>query len=455
MKYRSMLSIKCRINHLMVGSLALATSVLFAANAYAEIQTRTIFASTTTGWNKNFASPIAKYPGDVGIFGFRTIGQYNPNGNVIPITGPLPDSTLISTFVDPEWAERLGFPPEALANVKNNIPLREVPVRIDAGGFNKKALSELANQGQMGFGLASPAYPITLGDWLRARGRIDITCFDHKYAHIKGTFSGLVPNHIYTFREWFRPNGSQFIVVPGVLGGAPASFIADKYGNGEYFIKLPSCPPMSADNVDHPFIAIAITVSFAHESGGLVPVLPLHPTDPSFPGERAFGQLHFPLNGERIVPGAGPVSDIRDWPCKHVRMLDSDLVMESPTAPAIGRAKVLIGGALMRPKTEVAFVRPPQPRVDGTLGFLATLRYEFENDDVLEGLIEGTFIPTDDPYVVKNRSKARFVGGANAYDTAIGDFRLGGKANFETLVANLTGKGEVCGPREDDMLSSN
>lgn len=426
--------------------MTLMLTSLLVTNAYAEtIQTRTVVGSTTTGWNRNFASPIADFPGGVGTFGFRTIAQHNPDGDVIPIIGPLPASTLISTFLDPEFIFAQGFPPELLEIAKTNIPHREIPIRIDVGGINKESLVELTKLDQMDFGLASPAYPVTLGDWLRARGQLDITCFDNQHAEVEATFSGLFPNLVYSLREWFRP-ATEFIAVPGVFGGAPASFIADKFGNGEYFIKLPVCPPMSADQIDHPLFAIALTVNFAHEGAGLVPVFPLNPTDPSFPGERAFGQMFFPMTGERIVSGTGPVSDIKDWSCKSVNMVESDLSMESPTAPAIGRAKVFIDEKFKHPKTKIAFVRPPEKQEDGSLSFLAELRYDFDDGDILDGFIEGKFVPTTHPNIVKNRSEARFVGGEGDFNTAIGDFSLGGVVNFNTLKANLTGEGEVCGP---------
>ncbi len=240
---------------------------------------------------------------------------------MIPITTELPASTMIATFLDPEWVTTLGFPVEVLDIAKTNIPLRDIPIRIDAGGFNKSSLSELADLQQMDFGLVSPAYPITLGDWYRARGQFEFTCYNGKYSKVKSKFSGLIPNHIYTLREWFLPQpATEFIVVPGVFGGAPASFTADKYGNGDYAFKMLGCPPMSADETDHPLVAIAVTVSFAHESGGLVPVTPLHPTDPTFPGERAYGQLFFPLTGNRLVPGSGGVSDIHHWACQEINV---------------------------------------------------------------------------------------------------------------------------------------
>jgi hypothetical protein len=431
----------------LLKAIVLLSAGLLVTNAYAEIQKRTVIGSTTTGWNKNFSSPIANFPGDVGIFGFRTISQYNPNGDAIPITGPLPDSTLIATFLDPEWVNSLGFPPEILEIAKNNIPHREIPVRIDTGGVNKATLRGLVKLNQMDFGLASPAYPLTLGDWLRVRGEMEMTCYDNKFSHVKAKFSGLIPNLVYTLREWFRP-GTEFIAVPGVFGGAPASFIADKFGNGEYFIKLPVCPPMSAEQVDHPLFAIALTVNLAHESGGLIPVFPLNPVDPSFPGERAFGQLFFPLTGERLVPGAGPVSDINDWLCEEIDMLESELHMESPTAPAIGLAKVVIDGKVKYPMTKIIFVRLPEQQDDGSLTYLATIRFDFEDSNVIDGFIEGVFIPTRDPNIVENKSVARFVGGEGSFSPAIGDFLLGGGANFDTLIASITGKGKICTPSD-------
>lgn len=424
--------------------MTLLMASLLVTNSYAEITKRTVIGTPTTGMNRKFADPIADFGGRVGEFGFITIAKYNENGNVIPIAGPLPDSTLIASFVDPEWGILTGFPPEVTANPKNNIPMREIPIRIDTSGLNKQKLEPISTVGQMDVGLVTPAYPITLGDWLRVRGRMDLTCYHNKYATVEMKFSGLLPNLVYTLREWVKPE-TGFNAVPGVFGGAPASFIADINGNGSYSATLPVCPPMTEDDIDHPFFAVALTVTMAHELNGLFPVFPLS-SDRSLPGERAFGQLFFPLTGERIVEGAGPVSEIQDWECKEVTMVESDLAMQSPTSSAIGRAILVIDGVETNPATVMDFVRLPTPKADGTLGYMATLSFDFEDGNVLEAFIEGTFIPTANPSVIKIKSVVRFVGGQQKFSPAVGDFTTGGEANLATLNANITGQGEVCTP---------
>lgn len=435
----------------LVPSLALSHNLI--SEAHAEVTERTILGSSTVGWNKHYGGPIADMPPEIGTFGFQTVAQYNPGGEAIPIDEPTRASTLLATFLDPEWIQGFGFPEFFLDIAKSNIPMRDIPIRIDSTGVNKMPLKSISEVGQMDVGHAEPNYPITLGDWLRARGEMSFTCFNGEQANVDARFSGLLPNRVYTLREWFRP-GTEFIAVPGVFGGAPASFVSDEYGNGEYKARLPFCPPMSADETDHLLFAIAITINLAHESGGLVPVFPLHPVDVSLPGERAMGQIYFPLTGTRLVEGTGPVSDISTWQCDSVEMVSSFLPMASASAPAIGNATLRINGIEQEARTEIAFIEPPVTQPDDSMKFLASLRFEL-SDGILDGLIEGTFLPTDDPNVVNNDSAVRFVGGEGAYSTVVGDFSLGGTANFGTLVAQITGAGEVCGRSSDVVVSQN
>ena len=254
----------CRLAAIvLIPSLTLSHHLI--SEAHAEVTKRTVLGSSTLGWNKNYGAPIADMPPEIGTFGFRTAARYNPGGEATPINEPLPASTLLATYLDPDWIAGFGFPEAFLDIAKTNIAMRDIPIRIDSTGANKMPLKSISEVGQMDVGHAEPNYPITLGDWLRARGEMNFICFNGEHAILDTHFSGLLPNRVYTLREWFRP-GVAFIAVPGVFGGTPATFVSDENGNGKYKTRLPFCPPMSDDETEHPLFAIAVTVSLAHES---------------------------------------------------------------------------------------------------------------------------------------------------------------------------------------------
>jgi len=92
--------------------------------------------------------------------------------------------------------------------------------------------------------------PVTLGQWLGARGRLTVELVDEDTAaDFHGEFHGLVPNSLYTVmavrRRDLDPDGPSH---PSPLG-VPNVFVADRDGNGSYSAAIPD-PFPEADSKD-------------------------------------------------------------------------------------------------------------------------------------------------------------------------------------------------------------
>ena len=88
--------------------------------------------------------------------------------------------------------------------------------------------------------------PITLGDWLQARGRLSVSLADDgRTAEFAFTFSGLLPESLYTVMALrirdLDPDGPTR---PGPLG-VPNVFMTDRQGAASYRVDMPDPFPAS------------------------------------------------------------------------------------------------------------------------------------------------------------------------------------------------------------------
>ncbi|VAW58391.1 hypothetical protein MNBD_GAMMA11-3002 [hydrothermal vent metagenome] len=88
--------------------------------------------------------------------------------------------------------------------------------------------------------------PITLGQWIKAKGNVTITVSpDKHHATFEFEFNELIPDSLYTImslREWDLD--PEKVTRPGPLG-IPNVFITDTDGNGHFWAKLPNPFPSS------------------------------------------------------------------------------------------------------------------------------------------------------------------------------------------------------------------
>lgn len=139
-------------------------------------------------------------PGDLRTAGAHTMGVYNPDGDQpLPITPDTPMDAVLATIVDPEL--NVVFPGALDAFPPNpdgiNVPLRDVGtwttglinhLNSDEPLVDRSRVSlpfdvdaQIATQAQSGT-LSSDS--ITLGDWLKASGKMTIRCKPEDHAKL-------------------------------------------------------------------------------------------------------------------------------------------------------------------------------------------------------------------------------------------------------------------------------
>jgi len=414
-------------------------SVDMASAASAE--TLVIDATTATGWNRYFGRPIADAPEPVRGFGFTTIGKYNPDSDTpIPLRRHMSKDTLITNFFDPGFLEGFPVPPEAIHLALDNVPLRNFPTNDDASGISRRSVPGILSAEQTELSQAEPSDPVTLGDWMKARGRLEATCDENGRGHARIIATNLLPNRFYNVLEWFnydRP--SPFIVVPGMLGGVPDAVVSDENGNALFETDMNHCLPQSPDEAS-PSVNVLLVYHTDQRSYGGVPMTPLDPMQPRYAGEVGSVHLYFPTTGRRLVPAQKGAPS-----CDEVYLPDAELTITPPISPAIGRANFVIAGQKTPAMATVKFLAPPQPLgVDGRMSFFATIRYDFGKGNVLQAKVDGTLTPAGQPGVFRNNGNITYHGGSGIYKKAFGRFKATGTVSFADLKVSMQGRGMVC-----------
>ena len=145
---------------------------------------------------------------------------------------------MLATGFDEELFGDIA-PPELL-----NIPLHDVARVADDGS---RVRVKTADQ-TLPFELArsTPNETITLGDWMKAEGKMTFTCLEDGTATVSIDADGLVPNGVYTlwgiFWRDFSGDGNIDGMAPSPLGGVPNVLVADLDGSGEIYRTLNYCP---------------------------------------------------------------------------------------------------------------------------------------------------------------------------------------------------------------------
>lgn len=166
-------------------------------------------------------------------------------------------NTVLATGFDEELFGDIA-PHEML-----NVPLNDVALvtadrqRISAPKASESLPYELAK--------SIPNESITLGDWLKADGRMTLTCFEDGTGQVKVEATNLIANGVYTlwgiFSRDFSGDGNIDGAAPTPLGGIPNVIVADINGSGGITRSLNYCPQ------DEPTF---ITSAIAYHSDGNV-----------------------------------------------------------------------------------------------------------------------------------------------------------------------------------------
>jgi hypothetical protein len=114
--------------------------------------------------------------------------------------------------------------------------------------------------------------PITLGEWVRARGEMEVTLTpDRRAARFEFSFDGLIPDSLYTImslREHdFTPKRATR---PGPLG-VPNVMMTDRQGRGDYCAVLPN-PFPAEDTPDRNRVVnvVLLWMSYQMSHGGAI-----------------------------------------------------------------------------------------------------------------------------------------------------------------------------------------
>jgi hypothetical protein len=197
-------------------------------------------------WTFDYPAPL---PPD-----FRTpnFGVYDPRPGAtdsLPLTAEnCKSNTVVATIVDPVFAAYINVGPNDVDARLKNLPIRDVPAPIMFQSL-RAPLPDLeaipAETSAVARFKSKPSTPITLGEWLRARGELTIRCTAAGPATAFATFRNLVPNGLYSvWGSWSTtPEGAPgAAVVPIPFGGAPNALIADYKGEATYLRKFAACP---------------------------------------------------------------------------------------------------------------------------------------------------------------------------------------------------------------------
>jgi len=180
---------------------------------------------------------------------FTLIGKFNEADdakNSIPLTKEicLDESTVLATHSNSALNALGGFP-DADDRMKNR-PLRSVPVKALPDG-TRMTLPAMADTDGNPFPPTKnqPDNPITVGDWLKAQGKMTIWCYPNGYSKVKAKFRHLVPNSVYSLvATWLTiPPGETLPTFASIaFGGVPNVLSSNSRGNAVFVRELSYCP---------------------------------------------------------------------------------------------------------------------------------------------------------------------------------------------------------------------
>lgn len=251
-----------------------------------------IKAKLATGTNRFLSQPLHDFGGTIGTAGFSNVGARNPSGTQpLPLTTDSRASSVLVTFVDQGFLALFGKTIDDVDPDLMNVPLRDVTMNVDLNGVQRAKPTPIRLAEQLQPSQASPADPVTLGQWTQARGFAFIRCAG-RGANVQLTLRGLLPNRVYS--AWGLFGGQS--ITPFPLGGAPNVMVTDSNGNATFERELNFCP-FDLKPGQAPLLAIDIVFHSDHQNYGLVPELDLAGF---FTGTITHTQLEFLVTGQDL-----------------------------------------------------------------------------------------------------------------------------------------------------------
>ena len=229
----------------------------------------------------DFGAPIGSPGGPAG----EHVAEYNPDGDPIPLSPESRCDAVLATQVHPSSPH---YDPALV-----NIPLNEVPVTVNGAG-DTAFLPPISDAEITEHSRSLPNDPVTLGDWLGAKGRAKIRCKGEDSARIRMKFRGLVPNALYTLWGFMELPGGD--IAPRALGGVPNAFVPSANGSGTFDRILNFCPLAE----DSPMLHIVLALHTDGSVFGAVPAMADAETSKPV-GVIVHAQAGFPINVEEVL----------------------------------------------------------------------------------------------------------------------------------------------------------
>lgn len=247
-----------------------------------------------TGLNRFLSQPVLDFGGDLGTFGADFLGEYNPNGPLpIPLTPASGPDTILSTFIDRAFQLAfIGIPADEIDPSGENLPLRDVLVQSGPSVLIRDSLPGHASAPPFTLTRSEPNDPITLGDWVRAKGRMQIRCHGDGTSTVRVSFTNLIPNGVYSM--WHVATGvPPVILIP--LGGVPNVFVPDEDGDAKFKRDLSFCPTAE----DSPTL---VFIAGFHYDGAAFGGFPDAPLEALYGGVVTGEHMIFPINVTVLAP---------------------------------------------------------------------------------------------------------------------------------------------------------
>lgn len=230
----------------------------------------------STGFNERCGEPLVRLPPPTPPdFHTAFVGEFDPTPGAvaaIPLTPTNCDKDiLLATTTDPVFLGATGLP-DADPRIKN-IPLRDVFVIATPDGV-RASIPRLGALPPNPFPRvkSEPNDPITLGTWLKARGRMTINCRKDGSARVRANFVNLIPNGVYTMWGIWNttpPGAPGPTLVPIPLGGVPNALVPDEDGDATFRRKLALCPMDPTPDGSHLTIATLVYHSDSNVYGAV------------------------------------------------------------------------------------------------------------------------------------------------------------------------------------------
>lgn len=252
-----------------------------------------------TGSNRYFSEPIWDLGEALGDSGFNFVFGYNPGqSEPVDITAATSTNTVMATGLDDNYLALFGMSSADIDPALVNVPIHQVSVLAGPSG-ELATLPSVSDVGATVRSRIESNVPVTLENWLKARGEAKFKCYSDGTSSVKIKLKGLIPDSIYSAWGVFSFDsdgdglGDRVGGVP--LGGVPNILIASEEGKATFSRPLNFCP-----DVEQRLKYLTIAFHSNTQNYGSVPDQAVF----GFPGGTfAHAAVSFPIN---VVPAQQP-----------------------------------------------------------------------------------------------------------------------------------------------------